>query len=152
MKKTIKNPHWINNARTILSAEFHYEDGRVMQATITDTTQGNPDWDQIKSQFSTEEIEANTRRAITKQAAQIEADKQKAEADEIRKKNEVLFDLKLRAFELDVVKSSKDRSTKAKIRRAKSDFEIYAFVTKLIIDADAAPAEAAPESTDTSAE
>jgi len=148
MKKTIKNPHWINNARTVLSAEFHYEDGRVMQATISDVSSGNPDWEAIKVQFTTEEIEQNTRRAIEKQAREQAAAKAKAEADAIREKNEKLFEAKLEAFELDVVKESTDRATKAKIRRAKSLFEIYAFTTKVILDADAAAAASPDETTE----
>jgi hypothetical protein len=147
MKKKIVNPHWTNNARTVLSAEFHYEDGRVMQATITDIAAGNPDWDQIKSEFTAEEIEANTGAAMTKQAKTQAQEKARAEADKIRKENEVLFDAKLKAFELDAVKDSKDRKTKAKLRRAKNVYEINAFVTKIILDMDAladAEVDAAP--------
>lgn len=151
MKKTIKNPHWINNARTVLSAEFHYEDGRVMQATISDVSSGNPDWEAIKLQFTTEEIEQNTRRAIEKQAREQAAEKAKAEADALREKNEKLFTAKLEAFELEAVKNSTDRVTKAKIRRAKSIFEIYAFTTKVILDADQS-SQSSSDTTDTTSE
>lgn len=137
MKKTIVNPHWINNARTVLRAEFHYEDGRVMEATISDIAAGNPDWDQIRAEFTAEQIEDNTQAAIRKIAKQKAADKARAEADRIRKENEILFDAKLQAFELDAVKQSSDRKTKAKIRRAKNLYEINAFVTKIILDNDA---------------
>lgn len=138
MKKKIVNPHWINNARTILSAEFHYEDGRVMQATISDIESGNKDWDLIKAQFTMDEIEKNTLAAMQKQSREQAEKKAREEADKIRKQNEILFDAKLQAFEVDVIKNSSDRKTKAKIRRAKSLIEINAYATKIILDAAAA--------------
>lgn len=138
MKKKIVNPHWINNARTVLSAEFHYEDGRVMQATISNIEAGNPDWDQIKAEFTDQQLEENTQKAINRQAREQAERKAKEEAEKIRKVNEVLFDAKLQAFELDAVKNSTDRKTKARIRRAKSVLEVNAFTMKLILDTAAA--------------
>lgn len=143
MKKKIVNPHWINNARTVLSAEFHYDDGRKMQATITNIDAGNPDWDQIKAQFTMEEIEQNTLRAMKEQARKNAERKAREEADKIRKQNEILFDAKLQAFEIDAIKNSTDRKTKARIRRAKSLIEIHAFASKIITDAAAAEDAAA---------
>lgn len=132
--RTIKNPHWINNARTMLSAEFHYDDGRVVSAVISDTEKGNPDLQEIMRIFSVEELEANTTRAIRKINAKKDADAQAAAAKAERKKQEDLFAVKLKAFEIDTVKESTNRSLKSKIRRAKNDFEVIAFTAALILD------------------
>jgi len=52
MKKTIKNPHWINNARTVLSVEFHYDDGRVMSAVVNGDDVNNVDLKQVLAEFT----------------------------------------------------------------------------------------------------
>jgi hypothetical protein len=140
MKRTIKNPHWINNARTMLSAEFHYEDGRIVAAVISDTDKGNPDLQEVMQAFSVEEIEANTQRAIKKINSKKEAEAQAEAAKTERKKQEDLFAVKLKAFEIDAVKESTNRALKSKIRRAKSDFEVIAFTAAVILDSVNQPA------------
>jgi hypothetical protein len=47
---------------------------------------------------------------------------------------EELFAVKLKAFELDVVKGTTNRALKSQIRRAKSVFEVYAYTAALILD------------------
>ncbi len=133
MKRTIKNPHWINNARTMLSAEFHYEDGRVVSAVISDTDKGNPDLQEIMQKYSVEELEANTLRQMKKIAKDRENRQQQEQAAADRKKQEDLFAVKLKAFEIDQIKNSTNRSLKSKIRRAKSDYEVLAFTAALIV-------------------
>ena len=85
MIRTIKNPHWINNARTILSAEFHYSDGRVLNATINKDDTNNPDWNEITLKFTPEQIEQNTQRAIGKQSRERELQRVQEEASKERK-------------------------------------------------------------------
>lgn len=149
MKRTIKNPHWINNARTVLSVEFHYDDGRVMTAVINDSDAGNPDLDEVKRLFTTEELEKNTQQAIQKQNNEAEARKRQEEAMKEKQLQEELFAVKLQAFELPLVKETSDRALKSQIRRAKSVFEVYAYTAALILkthqDAEAAKAAETPE-------
>jgi transcriptional regulator of heat shock response len=135
MKRTIKNPRWTNNARTVLSAEFHYEDGRVLTATISDSDKGNPDLVEILANFTTEELEANTMKAIKRQNQEMEAKRRQEEAMAEKALQEELFAIKLKAFELDVVKGTTNRALKSQIRRAKSVFEVYAYTAALILDA-----------------
>ena len=152
MKRTIKNPHWTNNARTILSAEFHYEDGRVTTATISDTDVGNPDLKEILETFSTQELEKNTLNVIKKIQGDRERQVMHEEAKAARKKQEDLFAVKMKSFEIEVVKNSANRSLKSKIRRAKSDMEVMAYTVALIIEEDKNPSPVATsETTDTQA-
>jgi hypothetical protein len=134
MKRTIKNPHWVNNARTILSAEFHYDDGRVMTAVINSNESNNPDYQEIRTKFTDAELEQNTVNNIRK--VQGDRDRQKAqeEAQKERERQEKLFQVKLAAFEVDQVKNTANKSLKSALRRAKSDFEVYAMAAAIILD------------------
>jgi hypothetical protein len=134
MKRTIKNPHWTNNARTVMSAEFHYEDGRVVTAVINCSDDSNPDWLEIKSKYSNEELESNTLKVIKKQQQQQQLERQHQQAMEEKKKQEELFAIKLQAFETEAVKNTTNRALKSSIRRAKSVFEVYAYTAALILD------------------
>ena len=94
MKRTIVNPHWINNARTVLSAEFHYDDGRILSATISDSDTSNPDLAEIKKTFSEAELEKNTRKKNSKMAQEQEAEKlTKNKEHQAKIHNETLQDL-----------------------------------------------------------
>lgn len=134
MKRTIKNPHWTNNARTVMSAEFHYDDGRVVTAVINCNDSNNPDWAEIQAKYSTQELEENTMKAIKRQQQQQQAEKQHQQAIADKKRQEELFAIKLQAFETDAVKNTTNRALKSSIRRAKSVFEVYAFTAALILD------------------
>ena len=133
MKRTIVNPHWINNARTMLEAEFQYDDGRIVKATISETDTSNPDLAEIKSKFSEQEIEANTRKKIAKLQASREQEQQKQQAIEDRKNQEELFAVKLKIFDIEVVKNSVNRKLKSQIRKSKSAIEAQAWAAALLL-------------------
>lgn len=133
MKKTIKNPHWINNARTVLSVEFHYDDGRVMSAVINGDDVNNVDLKQVLAEFTPEQLEENTRKAIVKQNRDREAIERKEAAEKDRQRQEALFALKLKAFEVEAVKNTPEKKLKSALRRAKSDVEVFAFASAIII-------------------
>lgn len=135
MKRTIVNPHWINNARTVISAEFHYDDGRVAQATISESDVTNPDLVEIKAKFTQEQLEANTRKKIQDINAERDRKHQEELAKQQRKQQEELFAAKLRIFEIESIKSSDNRALKAKIRKSQSDVEAMAWAAALLLDA-----------------
>jgi hypothetical protein len=134
MKRTIVNPHWVNNARTVISAEFHYEDGRVVAASISENEQTNPDLVEIKQKFTTEELEANTRKKIVQINVERERKKQEEEAKAQRKLQEELFAAKLKIFEIESVKNSTNRPLKSRIRKSKSDVEALAWAAALMLN------------------
>lgn len=135
MKRTIVNPHWINNARTVISAEFHYDDGRVAQATISESDVTNPDLVEIKTKFTNEQLEANTRKKIQDINAERDRKHQEELAKQQRKQQEELFAAKLKIFEIDAIKDSDNRQLKSKIRKSKSDVEAMAWASALLLDA-----------------
>jgi hypothetical protein len=134
MKRTIVNPHWVNNARTVISAEFHYSDGRVVAASISESEQTNPDLVEIKQKFTNEELEANTRKKILQINAERERKKQEEEAKAQRKLQEELFAAKLKIFEIESIKNSTNRSLKSRIRKSKSDVEALAWAAALMLN------------------
>ena len=134
MKRTIENPHWINNARTIISADFRYSDGRVVTATISESETTNPDLIEIKENFTIEQLEENTRKKIRLVSDQRMKDQEQKEAQALRKQQEELFAAKLKIFEIESIKNSTNRDLKSRIRKAKSDVEATAWAAVLMLD------------------
>lgn len=134
MKRTIVFPHWTNNARTVLAAEFRYEDGRVINAIINDPRDpNNQDAQEVFRFFTEQEIEANTVAQIRRVRQQQEQERQQREAEKMRVEQEKLFAVKLKIFEIDRVKNSTNREMKSSIRRSKSDVEAYAYAAALLL-------------------
>jgi len=70
------------------------------------------------------------RRRRHKELARAE-EEEKQQMD--RQKNEMLFQAKLEAFEIDEIKGSMDRQMKSKIRRAKNLMQVQAYAAALIM-------------------
>jgi len=134
MKRTIVNPHWINNARTILTADFHYEDGRVLTATMSETETTNPDLIEIRQKFTDEQLEQNTKNKIRQLGDKRAKESDMKEAQALRKIQEELFAAKLKIFEVEAVKNSTNRPLKSKIRKSKSDIEAMAWAVALLLE------------------
>lgn len=132
MKRTIKNPYWGNREKTQVICEFHYESGPVQTAAISDTQEGNPDWKELFEIFTVKQIDDLTEEALAEAREEHEKRKQFEKDDIERMKVDALFSAKLEAFEIDLVKNSKNRELKSRIRKAKSIMEVTAFTSTLI--------------------
>lgn len=132
MQRTITNPHWTNNARTVLAATFTYEDGRVVTASMS-ANDNNPDYAEILNAFDASTIEANTRSNINKIAVDKKRKEEQQKAMQEKAQQEALFAAKLKAFEIDDILTSENREMKSKIRRASSEFEVTAYASALLI-------------------
>lgn len=133
MKRTILNPHWINNARTIISAQFQYDDGRLVEATISEDDRSNPDLAEIKAKFSEAELEENTQKNIAKVTSEAQKKRIAEETARNRKLNEDLFAVKLKVFEIDTIKNSTNKKMKSQIRKAKNELEVTAWAAALLM-------------------
>lgn len=146
LPRKILNPRWLNVEKTHVMCEFSYEGGPVVTAAIMDTKEGNPDWAEIMSSFTQEEIDANTTNIIKndqeKRLEQENKNKQRREEQKQTMKNEALFAAKLEAFEIEQVKNSKNRKLKTSIRKAQSIIEVNAYTTILLMNELNANAEA----------
>ena len=132
-KREIKNAYWADAEKTQVICEFHYEDGTVLEATVMDTAEGNPDWAEIMEVIGSDVVDSNTEQKLADREAEI-AQQAESKKDRVEKqKTEALFACKLEAFEIDEIKNSKDRTTKSKIRKAKSIIEVQAYTAILLM-------------------
>lgn len=133
MEREILEPRWANDSKTKIHCTFKYNDGRLLKAVVQNTEDGNPDWIEITSNFSTEEIDKNTEKLFKKieeeRSNQIQREKERAET----LKNESIFNAKLEAFTIQEIKNSKNTKLKSKIRRAKSMMEVTAYTSLLLM-------------------
>ena len=132
MKRTIKNPYWGNDQKTQVMCEFHFENGPIQTAAVSQTKEGNPDWQEIFTKFTPEEIDKLTEGALAEAREEHEKRKQIERDDIERMKVDALFQAKLDAFEIDIIKNSKNRELKSRIRKAKTLIEVTVFASALI--------------------
>ena len=132
MKRTIKNPYWGNDEKTQVMCEFHFENGPTQVAAVTQTKEGNPDWEEIFQNFTIEQVDDLTKTVMAEAREEHEKRKQQEKDDIERMKVDALFQAKLDAFEIDIIKNSKNRELKSRIRKAKTLIEVTAFASALI--------------------
>lgn len=91
-----------------------------------------PNYKEVVSKIGVEKIDKNT--AERKERKQREAQQSRAVHEQKRKSKELehLFNLKLRAFEIEEIKNSSDRALRTKLRRAKNEVELNAIASVLI--------------------
>lgn len=135
MKREIKFPYWSRDDRTQVICQFHYEDGAMLEASVMDTEEGNPDWKEIMETFTIEEIDETTNRMKEEAVAQEEKKRKEDEERKERMKTDALFAMKLEAFEIPLVRESKNRELKAKIRKSRNAVEVNAYTTILLMEA-----------------
>lgn len=154
MTREIINPRWENDSKNIISAEFIYDDGRKLKASISIPEGGiNPDWDEIIEKYGVEYLDQKAEDSIkeTAKRKQQQADERRIAVE--RQAKEILFNAKAEAFDLDIVKNSTNREIKNKIRRANSIMEVTVYTTMLhmLEDPIANPANDTMDDTSTSA-
>ena len=130
--KKIVAPRWDNEDKTRIRCEFVYEDGGRVSAAVSQTENGNPDWDAIKKQYKDTEIGEFVPAPIV---APAEPD---PEAQQ-KRLNEILFAAKLDIFKMQEVKDSTNRTLKAKIRKADNLAEVYVYSAVLVNQETATP-------------
>ena len=134
MNREIKHPYWANDEKTQVVCQFHYENGQVLEASVMDTEEGNPDWAEIFETFTVEDLDETTNRMLEereeiKQKQRLQDDEQKE-----RFKTDTLFAAKLEAFEISAIRNSKNRKLKSSIRKAQTLMEVQAYTTILLME------------------
>jgi hypothetical protein len=130
--RTIENPYWANKEKQHVIAEFYYPDSgkRVTASIMNDGT--NRDYNDLLKKFSIEQIDANTKKRVDDRNERIKQNIERQKVDKTRIQQEQLFAAKLDAFEIDLIKGSKNRELKSKIRRAKNIMEVTAYTVILL--------------------
>lgn len=130
--RTIENPYWSNKEKQHVIAEFYYpETGKRMTASIMNDG-NNRDFEELMKKFSIEQIDANTKKRYDDRNERIKQNIERQKVDRTRMQQEQLFAAKLDAFEIDMIKNSKNRELKSKIRKAKNIMEVTAYTVMLL--------------------
>lgn len=143
--KWLDNAFWTDGTAarkdtiTAIREVQHSDDSPVDRQVITISKLSpdestNPDWVSVLEQLGEDTIEANTQQRVAKKAADRE--KHMLHQQEVAKAKslEELFNYKLKAFEVEDIKNSKNRPLKAKLRKAKNVVEVNVFATMIIME------------------
>lgn len=157
----IQTAHFVNNERTEIEVLFFAEDSTDDDIKLVpyniEAKDGDADYEWLTSKIDIDQIHENTfnkfrsenevfRELIVRTGKEMElivADKLQGnmhealidalfepyDEDEMK---ESLFLLKLKVFEMDAIKSSKDRETKAKLRKAKKFVDVIKYTTQIV--------------------
>jgi len=132
MARIIKEPRWVNTQKSQILAQFIYDDGRTMTAVISDTDDGNPDWNEIIDTFGIQKIDENTEKALEnhekKKVTQSELNAQRKEIDQ----QNALFNAKQEAFDIQIITDSTEVELRSSLRKAKNIIEVNAFAAAII--------------------
>jgi hypothetical protein len=130
--RIIRSPRWGNADKTNIICKFEYEDGRVLTASVSDTEEGNPDWQEILETFPLTTIDANSEKDLAEHNERkiIQQEQQKQE-EEIARQN-VLFMAKSEAFDMPIIRDSSYTDLKSKLRKASSITEIHSYAGAIV--------------------
>lgn len=137
MKREILEPRWANEQKDQIICKFKLEDGNIVTAAVSVPEGGkNPDWDEIIEKFGADVLDKNYEEDLAAHQKRKEMQEEQRKQDIERAIKEALFNAKAEAFEIELVKSSKNRKLKNKIRKAGSIMEVTAYTTALILKED----------------
>jgi hypothetical protein len=147
-ERQILDPYWSSNLKNQVVCKFKYAEGGIVTASVSQTAEGNPDWDEIFANFTPEQIDENT---AAKVKVHEENHLRRQMEDQRRSDNmrrEALFMAKSDAFEIDLVRSSTNTALKSRLRKATSIIEVTVLASLIATetyniqkDADAPPPE-----------
>lgn len=132
-KKKYLFPYWSNKENRHLIVTIENADGKGNMASIMDPDGTNPDMKAVLEQYTEEEIDKNTEEGLNRRNENIKRQMERRESQQVRGKQEALFNCKLEAFEVEAIKNSKNTELKRKIRKAKSIMEVQAYATILLM-------------------
>lgn len=142
MERTwVDNAFWTTDEKAAVTAiaESTAKDGKVTRQVLTILKVGpdgseNPDFIELINSLTEEKIDANTTERAERRARDT-AMQQQRQAEKIRAHAlEMLFEAKLKAFEVEDVKNCTNRVLKSKLRKAKNLIEVNAYATIIIME------------------
>jgi|TARA_R100000008_G_C3575817_1_gene165187 hypothetical protein len=122
---------YANDARSVLTFFLRQPDDTVESHTIDKAPTHEAAWHHLRKIFSQDDLDRNTKREIDKINAGREEEEARMKEQEDKLKQERLFQLKVDAFEMDIVNDSSSRELKSMIRKAKSELEVFGAIGAL---------------------
>lgn len=132
----VTDVYWVNEAKTRVSAVFHYDNGTSELVSVSQSEQ-SPFWLYITENVSPEDIEATTNNVIEAGREKRRIESYRKQEREAQVKHNALFNAKIEAFDIREVAIATS-ARKAKIRKAKSVTEVIAQVVVCIQEAEKA--------------
>lgn len=131
-----KNPIWQNKENRHIVCEMLQVNGEyaVCHVIAGPESEGgsNVDYDNIVAEYGIDVLDERTAAFRARKDEEHARAKEEEAAKQLRLKQEVLFNMKLEAFEIDIVKGSEQKDLKKLIRKAKTPIEVQAYTTILI--------------------
>ena len=130
----IVNAYYINNAHDKIEVKYKLpeEGDAIFVAQSAKSDKSDSLWQKVMAEISDEKLIRNTNNFITEIEERRERKQQLSKQKEVEKVNDLLFKAKLEVFEMDEIKSSKNRTMKSKIRKAESVNQVYIYAGALI--------------------
>ena len=91
-----------------------------------------PNYREVVTALGIQKIDANTTERRTRKEREGHEAKARMEQEKQTKELEHLFGLKLRAFEVDLIKNSENKAMRTKLRRAQNEIEMNAIATLIV--------------------
>ena len=131
--KQYLHPYWANKENRHLIVTIKQPNGKENIASIQDKDGSNPDMKAVLELYTEEQILKNTEEGLRRRNENLKKQAERRESQRARAMQEELFAAKLAAFEIDIVKNSKNSEWKRKIRKAKTIMEVHVMTTALVI-------------------
>lgn len=122
--REILDPYWSSNLKNQIVCKFKYADGGIVTASVSQTTEGNPDWDEIFANFTREQIDENTASKVKTHEENALRRKMEEQRRSDNMRREALFMAKSDAFEIDLIRTSTNVKLKSRLRKATSIIEV----------------------------
>jgi len=140
-RKWLDNAFWHNDEKEIAEAILVITDdeGRNINQVVTvrkfDQNENiNPDWEELISQVSVEQIDKNTAERKERKEKEAEIHAQRKKAEEQARELEQLFDAKIKILEIDQIKNTENKELKSKLRRAKNVVEMNLYAQLIMME------------------
>ena len=134
-KPKYKHPYFLDKSVRSMKAEIlvagEYQEC-IINAGAPETGYVNADYDAIMEEYGEEELDRLTALVNDIESEKLERHEEQKTIQLNRMKQETLFNIKLEAFEIEIVKNSKNKELKKLIRKAKTPIEVQAYTTILI--------------------
>jgi len=131
-----RNPIWQDKKKRHVVCEMLQGDGEYVVAHVIAGPESeggvNEDYNAIVEEFGIDGLNTRTEVHKNNQKKQALRKREQEEQKFQRQKQEILFNMKLEIFEIDLVKQSKNKTLKKLIRKAKSPIEAQAYATILM--------------------
>lgn len=140
-RKWLDNAFWHNDEKEIAEAILVITDdeGRNINQVVTvrkfdQNGNINPDWDELMSDVSVEQIDKNTAERKERKEKEAEIHSQRKKAEEQARELEKLFDAKIKILEIDQIKNTENKELKSKLRRAKNVVEMNLYAQLIMME------------------